>query len=72
MAMTPSQLSIIVKSQGIEKAAQDLDKLAKAAASVDSETKAFVIAQSKLAESPLTALIPQLDWQKCGRESRSQ
>lgn len=51
MAMTPSQLSIIVKSQGVEKAAQDLDKLAKAAASVDSETKAFVIAQSKLAES---------------------
>lgn len=49
--MTPSQLSIIVKSQGVEKAAQDLDKLAKAAASVDSETKAFVIAQSKLAES---------------------
>ncbi len=51
MAMTPSQLSIIVKSQGIEKATQDLDKLAKAAASVDAETKAFVIAQSKLAES---------------------
>lgn len=49
--MTPSQLSIIVKSQGVEKAAQDLDKLAKAAASVDSETKAFVIAQGKLAES---------------------
>lgn len=51
MAMTPSQLSIIVKSQGVEKAAQDLDKLAKAAASVDAETKAFVIAQSKLADS---------------------
>lgn len=51
MAMTPSQLSIIVKSQGVEKAAQDLDKLTKAAASVDSETKAFVIAQGKLAES---------------------
>lgn len=49
--MTPSQLSIIVKSQGVEKAAQDLDKLAKAAASVDSETKAFVIAQGKLADS---------------------
>jgi len=26
MAMTPSQLSIIVKSQGVEKAAQDLAK----------------------------------------------
>lgn len=51
MAMTPSQLSIIVKSQGIEQATKDLDKLAKAAASVDAETKSFVIAQSKLAES---------------------
>ncbi len=48
MAMTTSQLSIVVKSQGVEKAADDLVKLAKAASSVDAETKAFVIAQQKL------------------------
>ena len=51
MAMTPSQLSIIVSSKGVASATVELDKLAKAAASVDAETKSFVIAQSKLAES---------------------
>lgn len=51
MAMTPSQLSIIVSSKGVADATVELDKLAKAAASVDAETKSFVIAQSKLAES---------------------
>ncbi len=49
--MTPSQLSIIVSSKGVADATVELDKLAKAAASVDAETKSFVIAQSKLAES---------------------
>ena len=29
MAMTPSQLSIIVKSQGVEKAAQAVDSIVK-------------------------------------------
>jgi tape measure domain-containing protein len=51
MSMTPSQLSIIVKSQGIKDATVDLNNLAKASASVDAETKAFVIAQQKLAAS---------------------
>ncbi len=51
MAMTPSQLSIIVQSKGIKDATDDLNNLAKAASSVDKETKAFVIAQQKLSES---------------------
>jgi len=51
MAMTTSELSIVVKSQGIKDATTDLINLAKAASSVDAETKAFVIAQQKLAVS---------------------
>lgn len=48
MAMTPSELSLKVKSEGIAQAAKDLESLAKAAVSVDKETKDFVIAQSKV------------------------
>jgi tape measure domain-containing protein len=51
MAMTPSQLSIIVNSKGIKESTDELNNLAKAAASVDAETKSFVIAQQRLAEA---------------------
>jgi len=48
MAMTPSQLSIIVNSKGIKDATDELNNLSKAASSVDKETRDFVIAQQKL------------------------
>lgn len=51
MAMTTSELSIKVSSDGIAKATTDLKNLSAAAASVDAETKSFVIAQQKLNET---------------------
>jgi len=46
--MTPSQLSIVVKSDGISKATDELNKLAQAGVSVDKETKDLIIASAKL------------------------
>lgn len=51
MALTPSKLTLQIKSQGIKQAADDLKSLAEAAKSVDAETRSFVIAQAKLQES---------------------
>lgn len=57
MAMTPSQLSIVVESKGIAQATAELEKLAKAGASVDKETKTLAISQAKLAnENAKTAV----------------
>lgn len=51
MALTPSKLTLQIKSQGIKQAADDLKSLAEAAKSVDAETRSFVIAQAKLVDS---------------------
>lgn len=51
MAITASELTLKINSTGIDKATADLKELAKAAASVDSETKAFVVSQAKLQAS---------------------
>lgn len=48
MALTTSELTLKISSTGIDKATADLKELAKAAASVDAETKAFVVSQAKL------------------------
>lgn len=57
MALTPSKLSVIVESKGIEKAAVDLERLAKAGASVDAGTKGLIMAQAKLNEANAKAAL---------------
>lgn len=47
MTMETSQLSIQVKSQGIEAATKALSELSKVAASIDKETKQFILTQQK-------------------------
>lgn len=60
MALTTSELTLKINSTGIDKATADLKELAKAAASVDAETKAFVVSQAKLqATQGKTAAVTQ-------------
>jgi len=51
MGMTTSELSMKVKSEGIAQAAIDLGNLAKAASSVDAETRSFIVSQQKMNSS---------------------
>jgi tape measure domain-containing protein len=55
MAMTTSELAIIVKSQGIKDASEGLTNLAVAAKSVDAETRAFITSAQKMGDVNIKA-----------------